>query len=76
MRGSAPTDPLYDVDWINRRAIEVFYVDEAWAREFGGSPGYWWEGYPGSLPDGDAFGPFPTSCELSIGCPLGPGRGS
>jgi hypothetical protein len=53
---------LYDVDWISGRAIEVFYVDRDWARAFGGSIGwYWWKCYPGCLPDGDAFGPFPTS---------------
>jgi hypothetical protein len=62
MRSSAPTDPLYDVDWINGRAIEVFYVDQAWAREFGGSVGwYWWKCYRGCLPKGDSFGPFATS---------------
>ena len=52
---------LYDVDWISGRAIEVFYVDKDWAREFGGRPGwYWWACFPGCLPEGDAFGPFPT----------------
>jgi hypothetical protein len=59
---SATRAPLYDVDRINGRAIEVFYADEELARAFGGSPGwYWWACYPGCLPDGDAFGPFPTS---------------
>ncbi len=52
---------LYDVDWISGRAIEVFYVDKDWAREFGGRQGwYWWACFPGCLPEGDAFGPFPT----------------
>ncbi len=59
---SATTAPLYDVDWINGHAIEVFFVDDEMARALGGSPGwYWWACYPGCLPDGDAFGPFPTS---------------
>jgi hypothetical protein len=62
MRNAAPNDALHDVDWINGRAIEVFYADEKLAREFGGSAGwYWWECYPGCLPESDAFGPFPTS---------------
>jgi hypothetical protein len=57
-----PQGPLYDVDWINDRTIEVFYADEDLAREFAGSVGwYWWECYPGCLPLSDAFGPFPTS---------------
>ena len=52
---------LYDVDWINGRAIEVFFLDAETARALGGSPGlYWWKCYPGCLPDSDAFGPFPT----------------
>jgi hypothetical protein len=56
------TAPLYDVDWINGHAIEVFFVDREMARALGGSPGwYWWACYPGCLPDGEAFGPFPTS---------------
>jgi hypothetical protein len=59
---AATMAPLYDVDWINGRAIEVFYADEELAHAFGGSPRwYWWSCYPGYLPDGDAFGPFPTS---------------
>jgi hypothetical protein len=54
--------PLYDVDWIAGRSIEVFHADEELARAIGGSVGwYWWARYPGCLPDGDAFGPFPTS---------------
>jgi hypothetical protein len=62
MRRPASKEPLHDVDWINGRAIEVFFVDAAVARWVGGSVGwYWWERYPGCLPDGDAFGPFPTS---------------
>jgi hypothetical protein len=53
---------LYDVDWITGRAIEVFYVAQDWAVGFGGSIGwYWWECYPGCLPEGDAFRPFSTS---------------
>jgi hypothetical protein len=53
-------DPLYD--WINGRAIEVFFVDARAAGQIGSSPGwYWWECYPRCLPEGDAFGPFPTS---------------
>jgi hypothetical protein len=59
---SATHGPLYDVDWINGRAIEVFHADAELAHAFGGSPGwYWWSCYPGCLPDGDAFGPFLTS---------------
>jgi hypothetical protein len=59
---SATIAPLYDVDWINGRAIEVFYADVELACAFGGTSGwYWWECYPGCLPDGDAFGPFTTS---------------
>jgi hypothetical protein len=59
---SATNDPLYDVDWINGRAIEVFFLDDELARALSGSPGwYWWACYPGCLPDGDVFGPFPTS---------------
>jgi hypothetical protein len=59
---SATTAPLYDVDWINGRAIEVFFADNELARAFGGPSGwYWWECYPGCLPDSDAFGPFTTS---------------
>jgi hypothetical protein len=54
-------EPLYGVDWINGRSIEVFYADDELAHAFGGSPGwYWCSCYPGCLPDGDAFGPFPT----------------
>ena len=59
---SATTAPFYDVDWINGRAIEVFYANEELARAFGSSPGwYWWACYPGCLPYSDAFGPFTTS---------------
>jgi hypothetical protein len=59
---SANKAPLYDVDWINGHAIEVFFVSHEMARALGGSPGwYCWACYPGCLPDGDAFGPFPTS---------------
>jgi hypothetical protein len=58
---SARTAPLYDVDWINGRAIEVFFADEELARPLGGCSGwYWWECYPGCLPESDAFGPFTT----------------
>jgi hypothetical protein len=53
---------FFDVDWIHARAVEVFYADDVLANSFGGSAGwYWWACYPGCLPDGDAFGPFPTS---------------
>jgi hypothetical protein len=59
---SATAAPLQDVDWINGRAIEIFFVDYELAHALGGSPGwYWWACYPGCLPNGDAFGPFPTS---------------
>ena len=59
---SATTAPLHDVDWINGRAIEVFFADKETARAFGGLPGfYWWECFPGCFPDSDAFGPFTTS---------------
>jgi hypothetical protein len=62
MRNAAPKDPLHDVDWINGRAIEVFYADEGLACAFGAPAGwYWWARYPGCLPEGDAFGPFPSS---------------
>jgi hypothetical protein len=62
MQHAANKGPLYDVDWINGRAIEVFYADDVLAREFRGAPGwYWWSCFPGCLPEGDAFGPFPTS---------------
>jgi hypothetical protein len=48
--------PLYDVDRI------MFFVDHEVARALGSLPGwFWWECYPGCLPEGDAFGPFPTS---------------
>jgi hypothetical protein len=48
MRSYAHTEPLYDVDWINGQAIEVFFVDGDWAREFGGRLGwYYWACYPG-----------------------------
>jgi hypothetical protein len=58
----ATAAPLSDVDWINGHAIEVFFVDGQLARAVGGSLGwYWWSCYPGCLPDGEAFGPFPTS---------------
>jgi hypothetical protein len=54
--------PLFDVDWINGRAIEVFFVDHEAAGAQGTLPGwYWWSCFPGCLPEGDAFGPFPTS---------------
>ena len=54
---------LFDVDWINGRAIEVFFLDDEMARALGGSPGwFWWACYPGCLPNSDAFGPFPTGC--------------
>jgi hypothetical protein len=54
--------PLYDVDWIAGRSIEVFHADKELAHAMGSSPGwFWWACYPGCLPDGDAFGPFPTS---------------
>jgi len=62
MHASVRTAPLYEVDWINGRAIEVFYADDELACAFGGSPGWhWWACYPGCLPDSDAFGPFTTS---------------
>jgi hypothetical protein len=38
---SATMAPLYDVDWINGRAIEVFYADDELTRAFGGSPGWY-----------------------------------
>jgi hypothetical protein len=37
MRNAINKDPLYDVDWINGRAVQVFYADGQLAREFGGS---------------------------------------
>jgi hypothetical protein len=56
---SAITAPLYEVDWINGRAVEVFHADEKLAKAFGGEPGwYHWSCFPGCLPEGDAFGPF------------------
>jgi hypothetical protein len=59
---NATTAPFYDVDWVNGRAIQVFFVDHEVARALGSLPGwFWWECYPGCLPEGDAFGPFPTS---------------
>jgi hypothetical protein len=62
MRNADPRASLYDIDWIKGRSVEVFYADAATARAFGGSAGwYWWECYPGCLPEGDAYGPFPTS---------------
>jgi hypothetical protein len=60
MRNAANKSPLHD--WINGRAVEVFYADGKLAHEFGGSPGwYWWSCYPGCRLEGEAFGPFPTS---------------
>jgi hypothetical protein len=32
--------PLYDVDWIAGRSIEVFHADEELARAIGGSVGW------------------------------------
>jgi hypothetical protein len=62
MENPGAKEPFYDLDRINGRAVEVFYADARLAREFSGSAGwYWWECYPGCLPDSDAFGPFPTS---------------
>jgi hypothetical protein len=57
------TTPFCDVDWINRRTIEVFYVGEDWAREFGGSVGwYWWKMLSRVLVGWrHALGSFPTS---------------
>jgi hypothetical protein len=39
MRNAGNKEPLYDVDWIKGRAVELFYADGQLAREFGG---YWW----------------------------------
>jgi hypothetical protein len=61
MQNAANREPLCDVDWVNGWSIAVFYAVAAWAREFGGSPGWYWWCYPGCLPEGDAFGPFATS---------------
>jgi hypothetical protein len=59
---SSATAAFFDVDWIHGKAVEVFYADDVLADGFGSSTGwYWWACYPGCLPDGDAFGPFPTS---------------
>jgi hypothetical protein len=59
---AAQLPAFHDIDWINGRAVEVFYADDDLASEFAGSAGwYWWECYPGCLPLSDAFGPFPTS---------------
>ena len=55
------------------RNIEVFYrnakdsPEEDWPKEEGY---YWWSCSPGCLPDGEAFGPFPTkreACEDALG---------
>jgi hypothetical protein len=62
MRNAASRDPLYDVDWINGRAVEVFYADAALAREFDGSAGWYWRSRrPATLRESNALGPFPTS---------------
>jgi hypothetical protein len=44
---NATTAPFYDVDWVNGRAIEVFFVDHEVARALGSLPGwFWWDRLP------------------------------
>jgi hypothetical protein len=54
--------PIFDVDPVTGRSIEVFYADrtlESFGRE--GAGWFWWPRRRGFAPDGAAVGPFPTS---------------
>jgi hypothetical protein len=70
MQNAANKDPLRDVDWINGRAVEVFYADKALAREFGGSAGWYWWSRRASGDAGELGGPLryilgdPTTFQL------------
>jgi hypothetical protein len=58
----AAYEPLYDVDPLTGRTIEVFYADRVLARSFGTCGGwFWWTCLPGYLPDRLPAGPFATS---------------
>lgn len=53
--------------------VEVFYLNGAEAQEMFGEDGeegwYWWACFPGCLPDGEPFGPFPSQgAALNDGC--------
>jgi hypothetical protein len=56
-------EPLYDTDPHTGATVEIFFADYSLAKSFGirGAGWYWWSCWPGCRPDGDAFGPFPTS---------------
>jgi hypothetical protein len=60
--GSAPREPLYEVDPRSGASFEVFYADRT-LESFGrAGPGwFWWPRRRGFAPDGPAVGPFPTS---------------
>jgi len=58
----AAYEPLYDVDPLTGRTIEVFYADRVLAASFGKCSGWFsWTCQPGCLPDAPPIGPFATS---------------
>jgi hypothetical protein len=55
-------EPLYDIDPHTGLTIEVFHVDKVLAASFDRRSGwFWWKCWPGCLPDGEPYGPFPSS---------------
>ena len=61
-RPSPKYAPLFDVDPVTGRSIEVFYADRA-LETFGriGAGWFWWPRQRGLAPTGPAAGPFPSS---------------
>ena len=54
-------EPIFDVDPVTGRSIEVFYADrrlETFGR--GGAGWFWWWRRRGFAPEGPVHGPFPT----------------
>jgi hypothetical protein len=61
-RPSPKYAPLFDVDPVTGRSIEVFYADRT-LETFGraGAGWFWWPRRRGFAPEGPAIGPFPTN---------------
>ena len=55
-------EPIFDVDPVTGRSLEVFYADRTLVT-FGraGAGWFWWFRQRGFAPEGSAVGPFPTS---------------
>jgi hypothetical protein len=70
-------EPIFDIDPVTGRSIEVFYADrtlETFGRD--GAGWFWWPRRRGFTPIGPACGPFPTNYSAYRNAMLGDGLGS